>query len=82
VKRRPRRRVSLVIFFSCDIVILGANVDVVFLGGFVALDEMTPKEMTQQSMQVQQQTLASTARTKQIVEQTIEVSLSLKTFLA
>jgi hypothetical protein len=37
------------------------------------VDDMTAKEMTQQALQVQEQTLESTARTKKIVEQTIEV---------
>ncbi|KAJ3026943.1 UNVERIFIED_CONTAM: hypothetical protein HDU68_004790 [Siphonaria sp. JEL0065] len=36
-------------------------------------DEMTAKELTQQAMVVQEQTHEATARTKRIVEQTIEI---------
>ncbi|KAJ3074424.1 hypothetical protein HDU98_011301 [Podochytrium sp. JEL0797] len=37
------------------------------------VDEMAPKELTQQAMMVQDQTHEATSRTKRIVEQTLEV---------
>ncbi|KAJ3399713.1 hypothetical protein HDV05_001568 [Chytridiales sp. JEL 0842] len=40
------------------------------------VDDMTAKELTVQALQVQDQTLGSTARTKMIVEQTIEIGTS------
>lgn len=37
------------------------------------LDEMNAKEVTQEAKKVQDQTMASTARTQQIIQQTIQI---------